>query len=229
MTTLRLLDNIVWHSLSGPHASFAVGSERVRRYAEGYSQLIGAAEPAAPDFDALAAFCRPGEQFYVAGWTGSTPASWRLDVDAVMEQYVWDAPPPAEPDLPLDRLGTAHVAEAMALVALTHPGPFGTRTLELGEFYGVIDGGRLIAMAGERMHAGDLREVSAVCTHPAFQGRGLARRLMEKVVRGQLARGQTPFLHLLSANATARALYERMGFRHHQTLAVRAVTYLGQL
>lgn len=228
MTMLALMDNVVWHSLAGPQAGIAAGNERVRRYAPGYSPLIGAVDPAAPDFDALGAFCRRGEQFYLSGWSGSPPRSWRLDVDTFMEQYVWDSsPPPSEPDLPLVRLGSEHVARAMVLVGLTHPGPFAERTLELGDFYGLFDAGRLIAMAGERMHAGDLREVSAVCTHPEFQGRGLARRLMEKVIRGQLARGQTPFLHVMSANATARALYERMGFRHHQTLSVRAITYLG--
>jgi ribosomal protein S18 acetylase RimI-like enzyme len=226
MTLLALLDNVVWHSLSGPQAGLAAGNERVRRYAPGYSPLIGAVDPAAPDLNALGAFCRPGEQFYLSGWSGSPPRPWRLDVDTFMEQYVWDAPAPPDPDLPLERLGSAHVAQAMALVELTHPGPFAERTLELGEFYGLFDAGRLIAMAGERMHAGALREVSAVCTHPAFQGRGLARRLMEKVIRGQVARGQTPFLHVMSANATARALYERMGFRHHQTLSVRAITYI---
>jgi ribosomal protein S18 acetylase RimI-like enzyme len=227
MTQLSLLDNIVWHSLVGPQAGVAIGNDRVRRYAPGYSPLIGAIDGAAPDLVALGAFCRPGEQFYLSGWSGVPPPGWRLDVDAFMEQYVWDAPSPPDPELSLARLDTAHVAQAMALVALTHPGPFAERTLELGEFYGLFDDGRLIAMAGERMHAGTLREVSAVCTHPEFQGRGLARRLMEQVVRGQLARGQTPFLHVMSYNATARALYERMGFRHHQRLGVRAITYVG--
>lgn len=228
MTPLALLDNIVWHSLAGAQAGFAAGNDRVRRYAPGYSPLIGALDPAAPDLGALGAFCSPGEQFYLSGWSGVPPPDWRLDVDTLMEQYVWDAPSPPEAGPPLARLDASHVAQALALVALTHPGPFAERTLELGEFYGLFDHGRLIAMAGERMHAGALREVSAVCTHPEFQGRGLARRLLERVVRGQLARGQTPFLHVLSANATARALYERMGFRHHQTLTVRAVTYLGR-
>ena len=82
-------------------------------------------------------------------------------------------------------------------------------------------------MAGERMKMPGLSEVSGVCTHPAFQGRGLARRLMQKVARLQLARNQVPFLHVMSVNATARRLYERMGFRRHQQLGVRVITYVG--
>lgn len=226
-SALGLLDNIVWHSLVGAQSALAAGTDRVRRYVAGYSPLIGALDASAPDLAALGAYCRAGEQFYLSGWAGATVQGWRLDVDTHMEQYVWDAPAPPDDGIGVERLSAVHVQPALALVALTHPGPFAERTLELGEFYGVVQDGRLVAMAGERMHAGSFREVSAVCTHPDFQGRGLARRLMHRVVRRQLARSQTPFLHVMSANAPARALYERMGFRHHQTLSVRAITYLG--
>jgi predicted GNAT family acetyltransferase len=112
----------------------------------------------------------------------------------------------------------------LALVALTQPGPFGERTVELGEYWGVLEDGRLVAMAGERMEAGTLKEISGVCTHPAFQGRGYARRLMHRLIRLQLARGQTPFLHVMKGNDAARALYARMGFRHHGDIAVRVVS-----
>ncbi len=86
------------------------------------------------------------------------------------------------------------------------------------------DDGRLVAMAGERSGADALREVSGVCTHPDFQGRGYARALMFAVIRMQLARQQTPFLHVMENNDNARRMYERMGFRVHQSLAVRVVT-----
>ena len=45
-----------------------------------------------------------------------------------------------------------------------------------------------------------MREISGVCTHPEFQGRGLARRLVAELVRRELGRDQTPFLHVLRAN-----------------------------
>jgi GNAT superfamily N-acetyltransferase len=227
--TLALLDNIVWNSLTSDHAKFAAGTMNVRRYARGFSPLIGAREVDAPDLVALEPCCTPGEQFYYAGWGGPPAPGWRVDVDSTMEQYVWDAAPPRDERLDAIRLGTAHAGAALELVRLTHPGPFAARTPELGEYYGLFDGDRLIAMAGERMHAGPLREISGVCTHPDHQGRGLARKLMNKVVRLQLARGQRPFLHVMSANAGARRLYETMGFRHHQQLAVRVITFVGPM
>jgi ribosomal protein S18 acetylase RimI-like enzyme len=142
-----------------------------------------------------------------------------------MNQMVWDGAVPAgEPATDAVRLGPEHAAQMLELVALTHPGPFGPRTPELGEYFGVFDGGRLVAMAGERMQAGDLREISGVCTHPEFTGRGLARGLVEILVRRQRARGLRPFLHVMQANERARALYARMGFALHRRLAMRVVS-----
>jgi predicted GNAT family acetyltransferase len=139
-------------------------------------------------------------------------------------QYVWEGrAPEADPAPEAVRLGNAHAERMVALTDLTKPGPFGPRSAELGEYYGLFEGERLVAMAGERLGAGRSREVSAVCTHPDFQGRGLARRLMEKVIRIQLARGDMPFLHVMAQNARARGLYEHMGFRQRCEVALRAV------
>jgi len=49
-----LLDNIMWHCLSGPHARFAAGSGPVRRYASGFSPIVGCQDPEHPDFATLA-------------------------------------------------------------------------------------------------------------------------------------------------------------------------------
>jgi predicted GNAT family acetyltransferase len=121
------------------------------------------------------------------------------------------------------RLGPEHASQALDLAALTRPGPFGPRTIELGEYFGVFEGSRLVAMAGERMHAGSFREISGVCTHPDFQGRGFARRLMTRLLRRQMQRHETPFLHVMRDNEAAHRLYERMGFRIHRETVVRVI------
>ena len=113
-------------------------------------------------------------------------------------------------------LGPEHAAQAGELVELTRPGPFGPRNIELGDYFGCFEGDRLIAMAGERMCAGTLREISGVCTHPDVQGRGLARRLMLKLIARQLQRDETPFLHVMRDNSGARliaTLVHEMGRR----------------
>jgi len=222
-----LLDNIMWNCLSGPHARFAAGAGDVRRYAPGFSPIIGCREAEKPDFAALANFCNPGESFYVDVWSGNAPAGWEIVKEATMFKMVWDQGMPAEDAAPdAVALRPEHAAEAVELARLTNPGPFGIRTPELGEYFGYFDRGRLIAMAGERMEVGSLREISGICTHPDFQGRGLARKLTLKLVHREMRRGLTPYLHVMSHNTGARALYEKMGFRNYLETTVRVITRL---
>jgi ribosomal protein S18 acetylase RimI-like enzyme len=137
---------------------------------------------------------------------------------------LWDAPAPEmEAGFTAIRLGPQRVPQMLALAAAAELPLFGPRSIELGEYIGVFEQGGLVAMAGERMTAGSYREVSAVCTHPAFRGRGYARRLVAELVRRQLHRGETPFLHVMRDNATAISVYRQMGFRHYQELALRVV------
>jgi GNAT superfamily N-acetyltransferase len=226
MTMAHPLDNIFWNCLDSPHRHLSTGTDRARRYAPGLSPIVGFPDPHAPDFAALRPFCSPGEQFYCDVWTGPAPDGWRIEVDAQMFRLVWDGRPgpaadPAPDALPL---GPEHADEALALARLTRPGPFGPRTLEMGEFFGCFEDGRLVAMAGERTTAGPYREISGVCTHPDHQGRGYAKRLMQKLILRQLARGEIPFLHVMSANQAAHDFYLRMGFRDYCETVVRVVT-----
>ena len=222
---IALLDNVMWHVLTGPHARFASGGPTAKRYAGGFSPILGFADPTRPDFDALRPHAAPGEHFYCSDWNGPVPSGWTLDAEATMFQMIWHGDLPAPDPAPEIRsLGLSHAEAALKLAELTRPGPFGPRTLELGEYVGIFEGDRLIAMAGERMFAGSLREVSGVCTHPEHQGRGLARRLMLTLIRREMQRGETPFLHVMRSNESARALYRRMGFRDHRETPVRVVS-----
>lgn len=187
--------------------------------------MLGFAVGQDPDFDAVAPFCKPGEHFYCDVWSGPAPEGWIIEEESTMFKMIWDAQAPAPDDLPDPvRLAAPHAAQALELAELTHPGPFGLRTIELGEYLGFYEGQRLIAMAGERLHAGNLREISGVCTHPDFLGRGLARRLMLRLIRRQLQRGETPVLHVMCDNDRAHGLYQRMGFRDHRVSVVRVIS-----
>ena len=101
-----------------------------------------------------------------------------------------DSSPLPEGDVDTSKLGADDVADILALIALTKPGPFRPRTIELGTYIGIREGGQLIAMAGERTWVGDCREVSAICTHPDAQGRGYARALTGRVSQPDAARGR---------------------------------------
>lgn len=221
----ELLGNLFWHALCGSQARFAAGEGDARRYAAGFSPILGFADVRQPQLDALLPYCAAGEQFYCDGWAGAAPPGWQVDAEARMHKMIWRAPMPGDDEAPEARLlGAEHLPKVMELVTLTKPGPFGPRTIELGDYFGIFEGGRLAAMAGERCHAGNLREISGVCTHPDFQGRGLARRLMSKLIRRQLQRGEWPVLHVMSSNESAHGLYRRMGFADHGESVVRVIS-----
>ncbi|GMA85333.1 hypothetical protein GCM10025868_05830 [Angustibacter aerolatus] len=119
----------------------------------------------------------------------------------------------AAPDPDAVRLTAADVPEMLALVERTRPGPFLPRTIEMGTYLGVRREGRLVAMAGERLHPPGWTEISAVCTDESARGQGLATRLVLAVAHGIRERGETPFLHAAGDNTNAIRLYESLGFR----------------
>jgi predicted GNAT family acetyltransferase len=111
------------------------------------------------------------------------------------------------------RLGAADVPEILDLIDRTQPGPFRRRTVELGTYLGLRSAdGRLIAMAGERLHPAGWTEISAVCTDPAHRRKGLATYLIRAIAAGIRERGETPFLHTSAGNVNAIRLYESIGF-----------------
>ncbi len=119
---------------------------------------------------------------------------------------------PLDPAPPVERLTDADAPAMLELATLTAPGPFLPRTHTLGQFWGVKENGKLLAMAGERMKLDGYTEVSGVCTHPDARGRGLAGLLSRTVATQIMKRGETPILHAFASNTTAVGLYEKLGF-----------------
>jgi predicted GNAT family acetyltransferase len=68
-------------------------------------------------------------------------------------------------------------------------------------------------MAGFRLGIGPYREISAVCTHPDYLGRGYAAALIRHLIVLIVAKSWIPFLHVLKENTDAIKLYEKLGFR----------------
>jgi predicted GNAT family acetyltransferase len=129
------------------------------------------------------------------------------------------APRPFDPaDLPFVVLGPDDAAEMLSLVERTKPGPFGSRTGELGGFIGLREERNLIAMAGERLRCGGFTEVSGVCTLAEHRGRGLGGALTCTVSHRIQQRGETPFLHAAAVNVGAIRLYRALGFELRRTL-----------
>jgi len=207
------LDNPIWDALGSSQARFAESRGSARRFTPAVSLLAGLREPSPEGFAALASLTAAGESvglFFAA--PVAPPPGWAVVREGPLLQMVHRGGEIAGLPAPYAELGEADVPEMLALTALTKPGPFGARTRELGWYIGLREGGRLAAMAGERLRVPGFTEVSAICTHPEHLGRGHARSLTAAVAARIQARGETPFLHVLPGNARARDFYGRMGF-----------------
>jgi ribosomal protein S18 acetylase RimI-like enzyme len=208
------LDNPVWSCLATRHAHFAIGGPLALRYPRDVSPLAALSGSTPAHAAALAALVDVGDDVALGGpHVPPLPSGFETFHESEVTQMVRpDAAPLPERDVAISPLGAADAPEMLALVERTQPGPFRQRTVELGAFLGIREGGRLVAMAGERLWIGGFHEVSGVCTDPDARGRGYAMALIACVVNRMLRAGETPFLHVESWNAGAIALYLRLGF-----------------
>lgn len=213
VTDFSVLDNPIWGALTTVHASMALSKGLARRYPGDISPLAALHDPTAEAFADLAALVGPEDG--VGLFTPEPlelPGEWQVIRTLTLDQMVCTEPvePPAFQLLPL---GEADVAEILALTAATEPGPFRSRTIKMGRYFGIRSGdGHLAAMAGERLQLDGFTEISAVCTDPGFRGRGYARALVASLAASIRGAGKTPFLHVTPTNG-ARVLYEKVGFR----------------
>jgi GNAT superfamily N-acetyltransferase len=214
---IHLLDNPIWSALTTSRSSLSLGDKLARRFPAAISPLAGLRENTVECHQALADLL-PAEAIAVL-FLEKLPEAFPVGLTQFRRmdifQMVWSGSlPDTKPEAPTIRqLGPADVPEMVALTSLTNPGPFGERTHEFGTYLGIRQDGRLAAMAGERLRVPGFTEVSAVCTHPDFRGRGYAAQLMTAVMRGILDRGETPFLHVAAENAGAIRVYKSLGFK----------------
>lgn len=215
------LDRPQWSALTTTHARFALANDLARRYRPDIAPLSAVREVSDECVQALGALTQPGD---VVGLFDAEPVPGSKNLTAFrhkpIEQMVYEGGTVAPADGSYVHLTPADVPDMMSLVELTKPGPFAVRTIALGSYIGLRDGGRLVAMAGERMRFPGFTEISAVCVHPDHRRRGLSSLLVRALIRAILDRGETPFLHLYSDNTSAFSLYKTLGFSHRRSLTV---------
>ena len=213
------LDNPAWSALTSRHSHMAIGDGPVRRYPAEISPF--AAIETTDALPVLAERMVEGETAVL--WSPdelAAPDGLDLLVHFPILQMAGYHFRPVDVADNAEPLTVAHVGEMIELTTLMKPGPFSQRTIEMGSYIGVFENGRLAAMAGERMKPADFTEISAICVHPDFQGRGHARRLTSILGKRIVADGRVPFLNVLPENTTAIGLYESLGFTMRRRLHV---------
>lgn len=213
------LDNPIWSSLDGGHVKLALRAGGAACYPAEVSPLAGLAEPSPGTLRDLASLVAP--EAFAAVFLGETPIEprdWQEIQRIELIQMVCDAPV-APPDAAPPPLSNTDVPEMLALTEETQPGPFVARTIEMGRYIGLRDGGRLVAMGGERLRPPGHTEVSAICAAESHRGRGLAEIIVRSLVTAIQERGERAFLHVMAgspAETSAVGLYRRLGFRERR-------------
>jgi predicted GNAT family acetyltransferase len=225
MANTHPLDNPIWHSLATNHAQFAVDGGLAKRYHPDIAPLAAVLEQSPEAYQALAELLGPEDVAVLfLDAAPQVPEGWRFIMNTMMEQMVCENPLPAQTHAgQIEELREKDVPQMIALARLTEPGPFRQRTIELGGYRGIRNGEHLVAMTGQRTNPQGFVEVSAVCTHPDYRGRGYANALVSAVAGGILQRGETPFLGVKQDNPAAIRVYENQGFRIRRSLYLVAL------
>lgn len=215
------LDQPIWTALTTRQQALAEGGPVARRFPLAIGPFADMVDLSPGSFAALAALMSRSEIAVLFTSDAVTaPDAFHVRLAETGEQMIGTPVKSSLSGVEIATLGAADVPEMIALVELTKPGPFSTRTHELGTFLGIRVDGQLVAMTGERMKPGNYTEMTAVCVHPSHRGRGYAQALLGAVAWGIVARGEIPFLHVFTSNESAIALYRRQGMEIRRRLHV---------
>lgn len=214
VTMEHVLNNPAWNALISGNKHLSYGNERVKYFDEEVSPFVAFNENTADNFRRLYDMLPHSKPvLFVAPVEVEIPAEWKVLKFIRGLQMVCDGDPNQdEIHCELVPLTNEHVPQMYALAKLTNPGPFESRTIEFGHYHGIFDNDQLVAMTGQRLHAFNYTEVSAVCTHPDHTGKGYARQLMLNQLHRMRAASEIPFLHVRVENERAIKVYEHLGF-----------------
>lgn len=215
METIPLLNNPAWYALQTTHRHLALGTADVQRYPATVLPFIAYKHGTTAALSDLEPWLAPQESVYIVGALPALPDGWEVTGRLECMQMVCRELTPVPPRYPavIHSLSPADLPELKALIDEVQPGFFKKETPLAGQYYGIREAGKLVAVAGERLRLTGLTEVSAVCTLPAFTGKGYAQQLVAHVSSRAQERGTLPFLQVLSSNARAIGVYEMLGFK----------------
>ncbi|TAU83649.1 GNAT family N-acetyltransferase [Rhizobium leguminosarum] len=220
----HILDRPIWSALETAHANRAEGGKSARRYPPSIVPFAASADDAPESLDALENLpSRDETMILVESGPIAIPPGLAVVAEASVVQMLAGRPHERLSDSRIQPLTETDAADMLDLATLTKPGPFTLRVQSLGSFWGIRSEGRLVAMAGQRMRQTGFTELSGLCTHPDFQGRGLGT-LLFRFVAGEIASsGDTAYLHAYAANTSAISLYKTHGFALRSEMNMRVV------
>ena len=214
----KKLDNPVWHSLSETHHEFSLNYGDIKFYHPDYCPFGGASKSngLSPYLDQYA---EQVDNFYVVGNKPEISPKLTINKELVCLQMVLEDGFEVEGNEKIIRLNHDHTEELFALVNLVQPGYFRSKTVLLGDYFGIFKNERLVAAAGERMKTDEFVEVSAIVTHPEHTSRGYARQLTAHTINKIFSQQKIPYLHVAETNLHAISLYRKLGFKTRRKIS----------
>lgn len=220
----HILDRPIWSALQTAHAALAEGGEFARRYPPSIVPFAAYADTSRESLEALANLPLADEVMVLVEAEPITiPQGLMVTSEAKLVQMIAEQPYPQISDSRIEPLTEADAEDMLALATLTKPGPFTLRAQTLGTFWGIKIDGRLVAMGGQRTRQTGFAELSGLCTHPDFQGRGFGKLLFRFVAGEISARDETVYLHAYATNSSAISLYTALGFSLRAEMNFRVV------
>ncbi|MCJ8210119.1 GNAT family N-acetyltransferase [Mucilaginibacter sp. RS28] len=210
----HVLDNPAWNALISTNSTLADGFGAIRYFDKAVSPFVGMEVNNEENFRKLyEAVPHEGPFLFMSVTETEIPSFWSAKGFVVGWQMVYEGSADLEKNFnSLTLLNELHVPQMLELTKLTNPGPFNERTINFGNYYGVLVNDTLAAMAGQRLQPFDYTEISAVCTHPDHLGNGYATQLLTHQIQLITQVGKTPFLHVRNDNQRAIDVYQRLGF-----------------
>lgn len=214
-----LLDNPVWNSLQTVHQDMREGTSSAARYPGDVLPFMAVRDREGDFIQEISPYFDKSEQVFLVGDQPLLPENWSRFSNLECLQMVWSSLKNGEPkgnNADITELLASDRAEMFDFINAIQPGYFKINTPALGHYYGIRVNGKLAAMAGERLKMTGFTEISAVCTHPDFTGRGFARELLLHLYDKITQAGATPFLHVAATNERAISLYKYLGFEERR-------------
>ena len=212
------LDNPAWHSLNETHQQFAIGNNEIKFYRPEICPF-GGINSHHPD---LISFLKEYEQlnsFFIIGDKPQESTDLIIEKELVCLQMICRSPINIAYTENISTLNESHQKQLVDLVTLVQPGYFKDCTSSMGNYYGILKTGQLIAVTGERMKMYGFTEISAVVTHPDFTGKGFAKQMVAHAVNKSFEQNIIPYLHVAESNTSAINLYERSGFETRRKIS----------
>ena len=227
----HILDKMIWNAINTGNNDIAIINEDVGCYLPDIAPFAGMKVFNDANLKKLYEFIPANRSVAISSLykMDHEESKWKLLQPMDITQMVYEHSVntfTTKNSLSIVPLSEEYVPQMMELTALTRPGPFLKQTIRFKNYFGIFIEGRLAAMTGQRMHPRPYMEVSAVCTHPDFRGRGYAKALMLHVMKIILDNSFTPFLHVLSNNTNAIELYQTIGFRTRKQIFVDVIQRL---